>query len=50
MKGIEKIIIARALVPVHTHTHTSSLKNIINKIEIRNKGNIVLPCGFIDTG
>ena len=33
-------------VHTHTHTHTDSLKNNKNN----NKGNIMLPCGFIDTG
>ena len=38
----EAVIVAT----VHTHTHTNSfLKNKNN-----NKGNIMLLCGFIDTG
>ena len=35
------------VVAVHTHTHTDSLKNNKNN---NYKGNIMLPCGFIDTG
>ena len=34
-------------VHTHTHTHTDSLKNNKNN---NYKGNIMLPCGFIDTG
>ena len=31
-----------------THTHTSNLKNKIYKI--KRKDNIIMPCGYIDTG
>ena len=34
------------VVAVHTHTHTNSFKKNKNN----NKGNIMLLCGFIDTG
>ena len=39
----------RTLEAVHTHTHThGNLKK--KKIYINKKGNIILPCGFFDTG
>ena len=42
-----KKISSRTLERVHTHTHTSNLINRICKIE---KDNIIIPCGYTDTG
>ena len=40
---------SRSVEAVHTHTHTSDLvKN--NEININEEGNIILPCGYYDTG
>ena len=39
----------RTVEALHTHTHTSDLVRN-NQIYIREKGNIILPCGFYDTG
>ena len=39
----------RSAEAVHTYTHTSDLvKN--KKININEEGNIILPCGYYDTG
>ena len=42
-----KQISSKTIERVHTHTHTS---NLINKIYKIKKDNIIMPCGYIDTG
>ena len=45
------IIKPRSIGAVHTHTHTHThTSNLDNKININKKGNIILPCGYYDTG
>ena len=43
-----KNINPRSAETVHTHTHTSDLVKVNKKC--RGKDNVVLPCGFYDTG
>ena len=53
MQKRQKLVTLEAL---HTHTHTSGLQNIdkkenrIIKKYKNKKDNIIMPCGYIDTG